>query len=223
MKKTIVISLIAVFCLAGCSFGKNKTEDAKKTSEDTTLLGQLKNSEGISCVVNTLNGEVNIKAKGDSIRIEGVSYVYDQTATADMTSPQTNLGTMLSVGDEQYIWSGQKGTKFNAKELSKMTGEQTEIETAAKDWQSTIGEWQQAGFNYRCEKENLLDDIFTLPSDVDFTDLNETLRLLQNLNQPTSNDIGSDGIISDLVSDSAGIALPVNIPALTEEGDVENE
>jgi len=39
MKKTIVISLIAVFCLAGCSFGKNKTEDTKKTSEDTTLLG----------------------------------------------------------------------------------------------------------------------------------------------------------------------------------------
>lgn len=209
MKKTIAISLIIAFCLTGCSLGNKKTEDTAKQVEDTSLLGQLNSGQAMACAVTTLNGEVIIKVKDNKIRMEGIPYIYDQATSSEGVAVQNNSGIMISIGDEQYIWSGQKGTKLNLKELSELTGGQTEEQMAAKDWQSTVGEWQQAGFNYKCEKQSLSDDIFTPPSDVSFTDLNEALRLLQNLNQQTFDNASINSTSSDIVSDpAANISTP---------------
>lgn len=198
MKKTIVISLIIAFCLTGCSLGKKKAEEITKT-EDTTLLGQLQNSEGVVCKVTTLNGEVTVSAKGNYVKIEGIPYVYDQATSSEMAGIENNTGVMMSVGEEQYIWSGQKGVKFNPKGLSELIGTATEDQMDTKDWQTTIGEWEQAGFSYKCEKQSLSDDTFILPSDVDFTDLNETFLLLQNLNQEAASSTNVVSTTSEVV------------------------
>ncbi|MCX6795981.1 MAG: hypothetical protein NTW06_00605, partial [Candidatus Falkowbacteria bacterium] len=68
MKKTIIILLIGVFSLTGCSLGKNNSannttvtqpkQEAKPVA--TTLLGWLQNGEAVACTVNTLNGDVLI-------------------------------------------------------------------------------------------------------------------------------------------------------------------
>jgi len=213
MKKTITILLIIAFCLTGCSLGKKNTADTTKQVEDTSLLGQLNSGLAMVCTVTTLNGEISIKVKDNKIRMEGIPYIYDQATSSEATTAQNNLGTMLSIGDEQYIWSDQKGTKLNLKELSELTGGQTEGQMEIKDWQSTVGEWQQAGFNYKCEKQTLPNDIFTPPSDINFTDLNEALRLLQNLNQQTFNSTSTNGTSTYIVSDSTSIPqVDISVP-----------
>lgn len=211
MKKTIVISLIIAFCLTGCSLGKKKTAENTQTATDTTLLGQLKNSDGVVCKVVTLNGEVVVNAKGSNIKIEGIPYIYDQATSSTETVAPNNSGTMLTISEEQYVWSDQKGIKFDQQELSDLIGGQTEEQMDAKDWQTTVDEWQQAGFSYKCEKQNLADDVFALPADVEFTDLVQTLLLLQNLTQQASSTSDIISTSSDVVSNENTDVSPENI------------
>lgn len=218
MKKTIAISLVLAFILTGCSinFKKDKDTTEQKTSgqtenatpEDTSLLGQLQSGSDVECTVTTLNGEVNVKAKGGKIKIEGIPYVYDQSASTD-TALNPNKGTMLTIGDEQYMWLGDKGTKFNAKELSELSGGQTEQQMEAKSWQENIGDWQQAGFGYKCEKRNLSDELFAVPSEVTFTDLNEALKKLQDLISSTTIPTGSMPTVD--------IAVPAGMPEVENQ------
>lgn len=202
MKKTIALSLILAFVLTGCSlnFGKSKkTEDQKAENknagmveEETTLIGWLKNGQGVECTVITLNGDVKVKAKEGKIKIEGIPYIYDQSTSTEVNSDQSN-GTLLTVGDEQYLWSGQNGTKFNAKKLSEQSGGQTDEQMGAKSWEENIGEWESAGFNYKCEKRNFAEEEFIAPNGINFTDLNEALANLQKLNNiaPITGDLPS--------------------------------
>jgi hypothetical protein len=195
MKKTIVTLLIGAFCLTGCSFGKSNSANTAVTpqpKEETTpapsnLMDWLKTGEAVVCTVNTLNGDVNIKAKDNKIRIDGIPYLYDQATSSATTENATQLGTSLTIGDDQYLWSGAKGTKINRQALSELSGGQTDEQMDTKTWQDQVSDWQEAGFNYQCAKQSLSDDLFTPPTDIQFTDLAAVLSQLQNLTQtPTT-------------------------------------
>lgn len=206
MKKTIITSLIAMLCLTGCSFGKNKNNNSnippealdQKVQEDTTLLGQLRSGQGVTCTISTLNGKITIKAKDNKVRMEGISYVYDQDQGVPSPDASTSdLGTSLTLGDEIYLWSGQKGTKYNPKKLSEQSSGITDQQMEIKSWEESVGEWQQAEFGYKCEKISLSDDLFVPPADVQFTDLNEVFDNMQKLIQPlATSSSGLDGILA---------------------------
>jgi hypothetical protein len=194
MKKTIVISFILTFALTGCSLNFTNNKDTAATTAtdnnaapvDTSLLGQLQNGQGVECKVETLNGEVNIRALAGKVRIEDIPYTFNNASSSVDATAENTKGTSLTIGDEQYMWSGLQGVKFNAKELNEQSGGTTDEQMGNKSWQDTVGEWQTAGFNYQCEKRNLTDSIFTPPADVVFNDLNEALRNLQNIMQSAS-------------------------------------
>lgn len=194
MKKTIAISFILALALTGCSLSfvnNNNTAATTATNdnaaqEDTSLLGQLKNGQGVECKIQTLNGEVDVSASAGKVRIEGIPYTFNNASSSVNASEENTKGTLLTIGDEQYMWNDQQGIKFNAKELSQQSGGTTDEQMENKSWEDTVGEWQTAGFDYQCEPRNFADSVFTPPADVSFNDLNAALQNLQNIMQSAS-------------------------------------
>lgn len=204
MKKIITISFILALALTGCSLNfvtsnnTASTDSAKNAAPvDTSLLGRLKSGQGVECKVETLNGEVDIRALAGKIRMEGITYTYNNaSSTVDATDENTK-GMSLTIGDEQYIWNGQQGVKFNARQLSEQSGGTTDEQMGNRSWENMAEEWQTAGFDYQCVPKNFTDSIFTPPADVKFDDLNVILQNLQDVIQ------------------SASTSAPVNLPAST--------
>ncbi len=192
MKRIILFCLILIFILAGCFFNKNNEQQAKEENrqkgglivkENNTMLGWLKRGKAVECIVTSPDGEIKIKTKNNKVRIEGIPFMF-----GDNIEKPTNDGVSVTDGDWMYMWSGNKGTKMNIKELEEMSGEVKEEEEKQNTWEDNVKEWEESGFGYDCKEVNLSNSEFSPPNDVEFIDFSESLKSLQELGQQMAED-----------------------------------
>lgn len=204
MNKNIYIILIAIFAIiaipgAYLIFSKSsllkapttnitntKTPEKKPESESESSIQQevvklLMGNNAVKCTLNTNDGEVVTYIKGEKIRVEGEGISFD---TADTPTATDNKGTMIRQGDYVYIWSGKEGIKANITNIQEnATAMNLDFEDFSKDKLIEELQLQNEGeqLKYNCEKANIDDSMFTPPADVTFTDMEEFIKTLKEI------------------------------------------
>jgi len=189
MKKATALILIISFSLflGGCF--KKKTPEAQNSvnpeaglvvKENNTLMGWLKKGKGVECVVSSLEGNITVKTKDNKVRVDGIPYAFGVAAGAEAV----NNGASLTDGDWTYFWSGKEGMKMNNKEMEELSADLEQKKNAEDNqWENMVGNWEKDDFNYDCSEKTMSDDIFTPPSDVEFTDLTEMMSGLSEISK----------------------------------------
>jgi hypothetical protein len=184
MKKILSITLLIAMCLSLSACGKKdeiSSQDASTSKEKVEiqkdLMGWIKSGESVECAMTIEGGgKVTMMAKDEKIRIEGIPYIsFTDIQSADIEN--TN-GVSLSIGDWMYMWgkNGKEGMKFNVKEMEELGDTQGEEDESYDTWEDTVDGWEDDGVEYDCKKVKLADDLFSVPSNVEFADLGETMK-----------------------------------------------
>lgn len=168
-----------VLGLTGC-FNKEASDQKEKSKK---LSDWIKSGKGIVCSVNTPQGEVIVKTKGEKVRMDGIMYM-------DMTSSDANHGTQkgssISDGEWFYMWGDDNGIKIKIEEMEKM-GAKTEDDYGVEEEDYSAEEWaksmEEAQASYDCREENISDSEFQVPNNINFADLNEMIQDMQNVSQ----------------------------------------
>jgi len=189
MKKATALILIITFSLflGGCFKKKApeaqnsaSPEDGLTVKENNTLMGWLKKGKGVECTVSSPEGNITVKTKDNKVRIDGIPYAFGAAAGAEAI----NNGVSLTDGDWTYFWSGKEGMKMNNKKMEELSADLEQKKNAEDNqWENMVGNWEEDGFNYDCSNKTLLDNIFTPPSDVVFTDLTEMMSGLSEISK----------------------------------------
>ncbi len=184
--KRVIISLVMVamvFGLSGCF--KKKPVAAPKQEEQKTVYNSLsawvKSGKGIECKIDSPEGgDITIQIKDKMMRMVGFPYVDMNNPSAE---PNMN-GVMLTVGDWTYMWAGNSGTKFNAKRMQELAGEfgeDQETLNSQEDWEEMIKGWEDDDVGYKCEEKRLSEGAFTVPGNVEFSDLTAMMEGFANM------------------------------------------
>lgn len=194
MKKILTIAIIVSvsISLAGCG-KKNQTVvnevKVNNKSQFTKLSDWLKSGKGVKCVVSSPTGEMIVKSEGKKVRIEGLTYS-NPAMPATTGEVEANTGTSLTDGEWVYIWSGKQGTKMNIQEMQNFqaeTGTQDNINPDDYSWEKWATDQEEAQVSYDCNNENFSNDIFTPPSDVEFSDMSKILQDMKSLSESMQN------------------------------------
>lgn len=193
MKKIIVLVIVfaVALSLGGCfKKGENVDQDDSRSKQFTSLSDWFKNGKGVRCVIETPQGEVIISAKGKQVRMDGIAYV-------DMANPvnpeDMQNGVSLTDAEWVYMWNGKNGIKMNIEEMNKMSNEAgagEKINPEDYSWESWISDQEAVGVNYECKEENLSDNVFQVPNDVEFKDLGEMMKSLNSLSNDFQGSLG---------------------------------
>jgi hypothetical protein len=178
----IVVIILAVFLFSNKS--KNTAQNPAGTQNATTqenqgasvkdsLLGLLQSATGVKCSVSDVNGSYTVIAKGDKVKIDGISFASPQSQ-----NPAGQKGTMINDGTWAYIWNGQQGMKFNLKETQQGAAN---TEEKATDWKGWASQMQASGAKYDCNPTVATDADFTPPANVTFQDLGELMKNLPQM------------------------------------------
>jgi hypothetical protein len=204
MKKKIIIGLLVfmVFGLSACGkkdegTAKDQAGIAGQAAAEKSMLEWLKGGKTVKCEVKTPEGEVSIITNDSAARIEGIPY-YSMNSAGEAPDPKN--GVMLTVGDWTYMWDemSRRGTMMNVKELEEAALDMPN-EGGREEWDDMAARWEDSGYEYVCREISADSGIFEKPDDVQFDNLNEMLKGL--------NDIGKelDAMMESGEFDMAGI------------------
>lgn len=186
MKKKILIislSLIMILSLTGCHREKENEPENNKTLSDWINSGK-----GVVCTVNTPQGKITTKVKGNKVRMDGIIYV-------DMTSfdakQGVQKGSSITDGEWYYMWGENNGIKMNIKKMEQI-GKEAESDYGVEEDDYSVSEWakkmEDAKASYNCREENISDNEFEVPNNIKFVDLMEMFENMQNLGQDIMSD-----------------------------------
>lgn len=156
---------------------------------DDTILGWLARGS-VECSVTTDAGEVKIMTKKEKIRFEGLPYKF-------ANNNGTTNGILLSVGGWTYMWSGTAGTKLNVTEINKVLTPEQKLKAGDYDWTDTIKAWENSGYKYDCRETKLADELFSVPTDINFNDLTSTYTAIDRI-KDTNGNLNAEDIEAEL-------------------------
>ena len=200
MKKVFIslVAVVLVFGLNGCLKKKPVAVPEEQQQEKVaynSLSAWFKSGKGIECKIDSPEGgDITIQVKDKMMRMVGFPY-------ADMNNPAAELnmnGVMLTVGDWTYMWAGNSGTKFNAKRMQELAGEFGGDQDALnnqEDWEEMIKGWEDDDVNYKCEEKRLSDGAFTVPNNVEFSDLTAMMEGFADMGKQLQEQQEADGEI----------------------------
>jgi hypothetical protein len=197
MKKIIIFIIILAVVIGGyfvlsqsrteTIINKPATEQKPglKVLENNSLSDWLARNRTIECVITTDKGDIKALVKNRKIRIEGIPYAFN-TASAAAQS-----GYSLTDGDWVYMWSGNKGTKMNLKEVEATMSTEQKAQASTYSWQDSVKSWEASGYKYNCQEKKLSDDLFVAPKNVEFSDITATLISAQQIGAKLKNSSGN--------------------------------
>lgn len=173
--KKLTLLLVSALLLSGClkkPTVPGTSSDSTDSSSDQTISGKF---------TDLLNLGKNLKCtwklSEEGVVMEGVVYVSGKKAlssmTADLPDGQKMENYSLSDGETVYSWSNtQQGTKFKISDFDQYQPDpsqeqQQQMETFQKD------------YNYKCSPWIVDSSKFTLPSDIQFTDMGQQMQQMQ--------------------------------------------
>ena len=185
--KLIIIAVIIIVLLAGLFFWNNlrskkgtsneltqtqKSEDIEKTEEaeldelsvEGSVFDLFKLGKNVSC---TYSGTSEGTALTGTTHVSGKKMHGTYSVT---TNGNTIEGNMVSDGEWLYTWTSEmpQGVKINInkaeEELAGETSDGTSTESLTKD------------YNYKCTNWKVDESVFSVPTNITFTDLSQTLQ-----------------------------------------------
>ena len=220
MKKILIVAFVSVVALTGCSWGKKKAieqavdqnQTVQEVKEEVKKLSDwLTGGQSVVCVVKTDAGDIVMKTKNNKVRTEASINLATTTETNDI-----KLVTSITDGDWMYTWSENQGTKMNIqkmKELASTSEEQTKPEDQ-KTWEDNVKDYEQASLSFSCEEQELTDDLFIPPADINFVDMTEITENMKKFGQDLQNKINTgENVNQEELEERLNKAMEgVNIP-----------
>jgi hypothetical protein len=96
----------------------------------------------------------------------------------------------LTDGDWYYIWADKQGTKMNLKTLQAAMSPEQKAKATEYSWQDSSKKWENE-YQYNCQEKLLTDNLFIPPADIQFNDMTDTLKDLQQVGQDLQQKAGS--------------------------------
>lgn len=174
--KSALIILFTTFILAGCtkestSINSTPESDAGQTQPTTPTdngeLAEISNAiasgQPVVCTLkNDGDTSMTYYLKGNKFKIAGMG-----------SGESENSTNIISDGVFVYTWSDQSktGTKVPVTEPLPSAGE----ETAPNYTPNDLKNFQDQGYTVDCDKGEVADSEFVIPTDVTFTDLSEMM------------------------------------------------
>lgn len=183
MKKKILIlslGLMLAFTFSACGKKDKITSEDSRKEQYENLTAWLKSGKGVICEIETPEGAIIVKSKGEKVRMDGMPWMNLE----DLDAEDITKGSSITDGDWMYMWSGQKGMKMNLKELAEMAKNMGEdIQADDYSWEDWASEQDEIGVKYICSETKISDDVFTPPAEVEFADWSEFMRGLQSFSE----------------------------------------
>lgn len=186
--KAALLSLFAVFFLAGCinqSANQSETPSSPDDTEQTRLANSMapeeldeisraiESGEAVSCAMTNDTGVLmNYYFKGEKFKIIGMP-----------GGQPSETSSMISDGEFIYNWSDESkmGTKMKIVEPEEVA-ENPETTDGSLDnsgefsQPSDLRDFYDQGYNVECSPSDIADSEFVVPADVKFTDLTEMIQ-----------------------------------------------
>lgn len=190
MKK--ILTILGFLLLTGCSVLTPKTAEPEIDQMGEQNQQTEENSQQETAFTGSmweLLGRQSVECTWDQSDEEGQSqgriYVDGQRMAGNMSA---NYGgevmnmQMMSDGEWMYQWSEgtNQGTKMNLDSLEQMSDDTQEPESEVE---SEDMEALSQDYNYECQPWQVNESVFSLPQDVEFTDLSQMMMQVENLPQ----------------------------------------
>ncbi len=193
--KKLLVLLPLLFLLTGCSVpfigqnqqnegGKQQEQQGKNEQKNLSLRNVFGRGDAYKCSYQIQDAEVTVYAKGQKMRVEGMS----------LDNNGQGSGGMINDGEWIYIWNDEnkEGMKYNLKTLEELN---QEVESEEVENYQNPEEWAkqvEAEYEVKCEPTAISDSRFNPPENVEFKDLTEMLQKAQDLQQtiPSPNSQG---------------------------------
>ena len=206
MKKVFLFSMIIAvgFIFSGC--GKKDANKAQNNGdqssidslvkENSSIFSWMKKGGEVKCSLNMTVGNILMMTKNNNVRIEGIPFL---SSSSMGEAPQADNGVSLTLGEWVYMWDKKtkKGTKMNNKEMLEFSGDSGDIEESELDsqgsWEDMVNGWDEMNTEYSCKEENLDDNLFEVPEDVEFQNLTEMMNSLNEAGKKIENQMNEDG------------------------------
>lgn len=195
MKKFALISFcfILIIGLSGC--GKNKDQEQSKnkqqeTSQEETFTSSLnellKKGKSIKCTYGYNEDGQNLK---------GTTYINKNKFRSDFDMKQIDGKTVkgYAINDSEYIytWTDEddNGTKMKISEMEKMQKNINSNTEGDKNSEYEDYSTYDEVMDYKCVNWKVNNDKFIPPKNINFMDMTEQMKKLQE----TMNNFGNDG------------------------------
>jgi len=220
----LILAAVVIVNMGGDEQSTKKGDSSmKKTIEekmDLDLLSWLKKGDSVECILSTSEGEMTVKAQGDSVRINGMPYFFGEV------KEEPEPGYAIVTEDYSYFWSGNKGMKFNNKTLEELEegSDEATIDKSEKedfDVETWAEEMQEAGTSYECEKKKFSSTDFEPPKDVEFVDWTESLLEMQEMGKQMEEAMNESGEVDMEAMQKAMEGF--NMDELMQEMDIPTE
>lgn len=172
MKKILPI-LLSAFLLTGCSSSKSAVslQDRPAQSNDNIIQKSLKDllSSGLSQKCTWSATEENTSIKGE-ILIKGNKFKQVSSVKTEQSEMTINA---VSDGEWIYTWNDQvpgQGIKMNLKQ-SEITPMPDQTDNSQINFEKQ--------YNYSCTPASVSDSDVTVPKDINFSDMSETVKQFQ--------------------------------------------
>ncbi|MEK6947895.1 MAG: hypothetical protein AABX19_01490 [Nanoarchaeota archaeon] len=161
----LIILVLGILILGACS----KTDSQTSTDSNDKFSGKLadimNSGSSYKCTTMQENNQIEMYVKGKKVRSE-------------LTTPQ---GKVNVVSDEnKCVWMWQNGTNQGTKFCSDETKSDSDT---TEEYNAQVQGKTDPNTNVDCNKFSVSDDMFTPPTNVQFSDLSEMMKKFQNPQQ----------------------------------------
>lgn len=184
--KKLLVLLPLIFLLTGCSVpfigqnqqnggGGQQQQQKKNEQKNLSLKDVFGRGDAYMCTYKAQDSEVTVYAKGEKLRVEGMS----------LDATTQGSGGMINDGEWIYIWNDEnkEGMKYNLEVLKELNqdveSEEVENYQNPEEWAKEV----ENEYDVKCEPTAISDNRFSPPENVDFKDLTEMLQKAQDLQE----------------------------------------
>ena len=176
MKKVLVL-LLAVMLLAGCNSADSETVRGEaETVDGETVDSEVDSAvevttvsiddaftmnEPVKCTVNMDDGKAFVWIKGDKQKME-----------LEMNGQKVYS---IFTTEYAYTWGTGQAMKINVQEMKELAGQYPDQNMQTEVTADSVKQYSE---DIKCEKASFGDDMFVPPSDVEFQDMMEALKMM---------------------------------------------